>query len=134
VILRQLTGGDGQTVLVVEDEPAMREITRRLLARNGFQVLVAADGPAALATVASHPGPIDVLLTDVVMPQMQGREVADRVHALRPEVRLMFMSGYTAGLLGGQGVLEPGVHLLEKPFTESVLLAKLNEVLGAPPP
>jgi CheY-like chemotaxis protein len=66
------------------------------------------------------------------MPNMQGREVADRIRKLQPDVRVLFMSGYTAGLLGSQGVLEPGVHLLEKPFTESVLLAKLNEVLSAP--
>jgi PAS domain S-box-containing protein len=130
----QPAGGNGQTVLVVEDAAAMREVTSRLLARNGFKVLVAGDGPAALALLASQPGGIDVLLTDVIMPHMPGREVADQVRARQPGVRVLFMSGYTQGMLSTQGVLEPGVHLLEKPFTETVLLTKLNEVLGRPPP
>ncbi len=125
--------GTGQTVLIVEDEAALREVTRRLLCRNGYQVLAAPDGRAALDLAASHPG-LDVLLTDVIMPKMQGREVAERVRALQPATRVLYMSGYTEGLLGEQGVLEPGVQLIEKPFTESGLLSKLNEVLSAPAP
>jgi two-component system, cell cycle sensor histidine kinase and response regulator CckA len=132
VPLAEPAAGRGQTVLIVEDEAAMREVTRRLLDRNGYRVLAAPDGQAALDIVASHPGPIDVLLTDVVMPKMQGGQVAEQVRARVPGVRVLFMSGYTQGLLGSQGVLEPGVHLLEKPFTEPVLLRKLAEVLSAP--
>jgi len=126
--------GAGQTVLVVEDEAALREVTRRLLSRNGYQVLAAAGGQGALDLLASHRGLIDVLLTDVVMPRMQGREVAERVRALQPGARVLYMSGYTQGLLGEQGVLEPGVQLIEKPFTERGLLVRMNEVLSAPPP
>jgi PAS domain S-box-containing protein len=125
--------GAGQTVLVVEDEAALLEVTRRLLCRNGYHVLAASGGQAALELAASHPDGIDVLLTDVVMPKMQGREVAERVRALQPGARVLYMSGYTQGLLGEQGVLEPGVQLIEKPFTEQGLLAKLNEILSALP-
>ena len=126
--------GTGQTVLVVEDEGALRQVTRRLLSRNGYQVLAAAGGQAALDLLASHRGLIAVLLTDVVMPKMQGREVAERVRALQPDTRVLYMSGYTAGLLSEQGVLEPGVQLIEKPFTERGLLIKMNEILSTPPP
>jgi two-component system, cell cycle sensor histidine kinase and response regulator CckA len=125
-----LQRGHGETVLVVEDEPAMREVTRRILARNGYQVAAAASGHEAIQAVTTRLEHIDVLLTDVVMPQMQGRELAEKVCILRPGVRVVFMSGYTQGLLSQQGVLEPGVHLVEKPFTEAGLLLKISEILG----
>jgi signal transduction histidine kinase/CheY-like chemotaxis protein len=121
--------GHGETVLVVEDEPAMREVTRRILARNGYHVLAAGSGHDALQALTSQLEHIDLLLTDVVMPHMQGRELADKIRILRPGVRVVFMSGYTQGLLSQQGVLEPSVHLIEKPFTETTLLTKLHEVL-----
>jgi len=70
-----------------------------------------------------------VLLTDVIMPHMQGKELADKIRILQPNVRVVFMSGYTQGLLGAQGVLEPSVHLIEKPFSETTLLTKLREIL-----
>ena len=123
--------GHGQIVLVVEDEPAMREVTRRILDRNGYQVVAAASGAEALDVLASQVDHIDVLLTDVIMPRMQGKELADKIRILQPAARVVFMSGYTQGLLGAQGVLEPGVHLIEKPFSESTLLTKLHEILSA---
>ena len=122
--------GRGEVVLVVEDEAALREVTRRILARNGYEVLVASNGYQAINLATTGTQHLDVLLTDVVMPGMQGKEVAERVRRLRPEVRVLYMSGYTHGLLGVQGVLEPGVHLLEKPFSETSLLAKLHVVLA----
>jgi PAS domain S-box-containing protein len=122
--------GRGEVVLIVEDEAALREVTRRILARNGYEVLVASSGYQAINLATANAQRLDVLLTDVVMPGMQGKEVAERVRRLRPEVRVLYMSGYTHGLLGVQGVLEPGVHLIEKPFSESSLLAKLHVVLG----
>jgi two-component system, cell cycle sensor histidine kinase and response regulator CckA len=122
--------GHGQTILVVEDEPAMREVTHRILARNGYHVVAAASGHDALGVLASQLNQIDVLLTDVIMPQMQGRELADKILILQPATRVVFMSGYTQGLLSQQGVLEPGVHLIEKPFSEITLLNKLHEVLS----
>jgi PAS domain S-box-containing protein len=122
--------GRGEVVLVVEDEAALREVTRRILARNGYQVLVASNGYQAINLATASTQRLDVLLTDVVMPGMQGKEVAERIHRLRPEVRVLYMSGYTHGLLGVQGVLEQGVHLIEKPFSETSLLAKLHVVLS----
>jgi len=122
--------GRGEVVLVAEDETAMREVTRRILARNGYKVVAVANGSEALAAVSRQLEHIDVLLTDVIMPQMQGKDLADKVRILRPDVRVLFMSGYTQGLLSAQGVLEPGVHLIEKPFSEISLLTKLHEVLA----
>ena len=124
--------GSGQIVLVVEDEPAMREVTRRTLAENGYQVTAVAGGREALAALTHRLDHIDLLLTDVIMPQMQGKEVAANVLALHPDARVVFMSGYTQGLLSAQGVLEPGIHLIEKPFSEASLLTMLHEVLSAP--
>ena len=124
--------GHGQTVLVVEDASAMREVTRRILDRSGYHVVAAASGHEALDVLAGQLEHIDVLLTDVIMPRMQGKELADKVRVMQPASRVVFMSGYTQGLLGAQGVLEPGVHLIEKPFSESTLLTKLHEVLRAP--
>jgi two-component system cell cycle sensor histidine kinase/response regulator CckA len=127
----QLTqGGHGETVLVVEDEAAMREVTHRILASNGYQVITAVNGLDAIRVAASHPGDIDVLVTDVVMPKMFGQESAERIRALYPAVKVLFMSGYTHGVLDTQGVLEANVNLIEKPFTESSLLAKLHEVMS----
>ena len=126
----QAQQGQGETILVVEDEPAMREVSRRILARNGYRVIVAGNGREALDILAVQVDHIDVLLTDVIMPQMQGRELADKVRILQPAVRVVFMSGYTQGLLSQQGVLEPGVHLIEKPFSEKALLNKVHEILS----
>ncbi len=121
--------GHGETVLVVEDEPAMREVTRRILARNGYHVVAVASGHDALTALTRHLEHIDVLLTDVIMPHTQGSELADKIRILQPAVRVVFMSGYTQDLLASQGVLEPGVHLIEKPFSETTLLTKLRKIL-----
>jgi PAS domain S-box-containing protein len=121
--------GGGETVLVVEDEPAMREVTRRILGRNGYEVVLAESPLNALELAGNHDGPIDLLLTDVVMPKMLGKDVAERVRTLRPEVKVLFMSGYARPVLARGGTLEPGVTLLEKPFSELVLLAAVRQVL-----
>ena len=110
----------------------MREVTRRILAENGYQVTAVAGGKEALAALTHRLGHIDLLLTDVIMPQMQGKEVAAKILALHPRTRVVFMSGYTQGLLNSQGVLEADIHLIEKPFSEATLLTKLYEVLNAP--
>jgi CheY-like chemotaxis protein len=93
-------------------------------------VVAVASGQDALDVLASQLEHIDVLLADVIMPRMQGKEIADKIRILQPAARVVFMSGYTQALLGAQGVLEPGVHLIEKPFSESTLLTKLHEVLS----
>ncbi|HKS99565.1 MAG TPA: PAS domain S-box protein [Rugosimonospora sp.] len=120
----------GQTILLVEDEPDLREITRRMLCRHGFEVIAVPDGTEALRTVQEG-GHIDLLLTDVVMPHMLGKEVAQRVTALRPQTPVLFMSGYAQPVLASQGTLDPGVALVEKPFTEPQLLRMVYEALRA---
>jgi hypothetical protein len=120
----------GETVLVVEDEAALREVTERIFALNGYRVFTAANGAEALALVASYEGDIHLLVTDVVMPQMLGKEVAERVRDLRPDIEVLYMSGYAQPVLASQGRLEPGVTLVDKPFSEAALLAKAGQVLN----
>lgn len=122
--------GRGQTVLVAEDEPALREVTTRILRRGGYAVLSAADGVAALEVASGHDGPVHLLLTDVVMPGMLGRVLAERLLRLRPDTRVLFMSGYAQPVLTSNGILDPGVHLLEKPFTGADLLNAVAEQLS----
>jgi CheY-like chemotaxis protein len=105
----------------------------RILSRNGYSVISAAGGPEAIAAAAGHKGQIDLLLTDVVMPKVQGKELAELIRGTRPGLRVLFMSGYAQPLLGASRTLEPGVVLLEKPFTEPTLLALVRRVLEAQP-
>ena len=127
-------GSGSELVLVVEDEPALREVTRRILTRNGYRVITAADGSEAILATRSCRDHIDLLLTDVIMPGMQGKEVAQQVRKLQPDVAVLYMSGYTEGLLSAQGVLEPGINLIEKPFNEKSLLRKVRELIHARQP
>jgi CheY-like chemotaxis protein len=124
---------EGRTVLVVEDEDALREVTRRILGRCGYRVLTAAGGPEALALVQHLEHDIDLLITDVIMPTMLGKDVAAAIRASRPGIRVLYMSGYAYPVLTSQGTLDPGVHLLPKPFTEDALLDKVTEVLDPAP-
>jgi PAS domain S-box-containing protein len=117
------------TILVVEDADDLREITSLILTKNGYQVITAANGPAALEVVKNQAGKIDLLLTDVVMPIMQGPELVDRIAASHPEMRVLYMSGYAQPMLGDSGTLEEGVLLIEKPFTEPVLLDRVEHAL-----
>ncbi|GAA0919649.1 PAS domain S-box protein [Virgisporangium aurantiacum] len=121
--------GRGATVLVAEDEPALREVTQRILYRGGYQVLTASNGADALQLLLDHPGPIDLLLTDVIMPGMLGKDLADAVEAAQPGIKVVFMSGYAQPVLTSHGTLPPGVHLLEKPFTGRELLQALHQQL-----
>ncbi|HET6231882.1 MAG TPA: PAS domain S-box protein, partial [Longimicrobiaceae bacterium] len=118
-----------ETVLLVEDEPSVRSLARRILERSGYRVLTASDGPHALSLSAAHDGPVDLLVTDVVMPGMSGRELAERLVPARPDMRVLYMSGYTDDALLQHGVLQEGVAFLEKPFTPATLAAKAAEVL-----
>jgi two-component system, cell cycle sensor histidine kinase and response regulator CckA len=123
-------GGD-ETVLLVEDEPRVREITERLLVDLGYRVLPASLPSEALRIVARHEGQIDLLLTDVVMPEMSGRDLWERLSPERPEMRCLFVSGYTADILGARGIMPENVHFLAKPFSADALAAKIREALGA---
>jgi PAS domain S-box-containing protein len=120
----------GETVLVVEDEEALREVTRRIFSRNGYHVITAANGPEALGIATGHPGEIHLLVTDVVMPHMLGKEVAEKMRLIKPEIEVIFMSGYARPVLASQGRLDPGVALVEKPFSEADLLAMAGQVLN----
>jgi hypothetical protein len=116
-----------ETVLVVEDEEAMREVTRRILQKNGYTALVTGSGEEALQVMNERRGSIDLLLTDVVMPHMLGKEVAARLRAIEPEMRVLYMSGHAHPVLGP--ILDPGASMVEKPFSELSLLIKIREVL-----
>jgi len=118
----------GETVLLVEDEDAVRLACRRILERAGFQVVEASDGPQALVALADRP--IDLLLTDVIMPGgVTGRDLAEHLQAARPGLPVLYMSGYTADVIASRGILEPGVNMVEKPFSSSDLLGKVRELL-----
>jgi signal transduction histidine kinase len=120
----------GETILVVEDEEALREVTERIFSRNGYHVITAANGPEALAIARGHPGEIHLLATDVVMPQMLGKEVAEKMQEIKPGVAVLFMSGYARTVLAAQGSLDPNVALVEKPFSEAELLKQAGQVLN----
>jgi hypothetical protein len=125
------SGSTGETVLICEDEPAIQEVTRRILVRNGYRVILAVDGMDAIRLARTTEGPVDLLLTDVVMPQVLGRDVAEAVRAVRTDVKVLYMSGYARPAPAGTGTLEAGLSLLEKPFSEAVLLAAVREALDA---
>jgi nitrogen-specific signal transduction histidine kinase/CheY-like chemotaxis protein len=118
-----------ETILLVEDEPVVRKLAVRALAEQGYHILEAEDGPAALAEAQSHPGELHLLVTDVVMPGMNGKELAERLAADRPELRVLFISGYAEHAVARQGVLEEGIAFLSKPFDLSQLARTVREVL-----
>ncbi|MDE3117486.1 MAG: response regulator [Nitrospirota bacterium] len=122
-----------ETILLVEDEPAVRLLARETLEEAGFHVLEARQGEEALALAKRHRGRIHLLLTDVVMPELSGRELADQLMGLDPEMRVLFMSGYAASRVGREGVLQVGTAFLAKPFTPDALLRKVREALDQPP-
>jgi len=117
-----------QTVLLVEDVPSLRDLSKRLLERHGYTVLVAADADEALRLFAKNPS-IDVLLTDVVMPGASGPELTNQLMQQRPGLRVLYMSGYTEEAMAQHGVIGPGIAFLNKPFTSEALGAKIREVL-----
>ena len=123
-----------QTILLVEDEQMVRNLLREMLESCGYRVLAAEDGRDALSICESYQEPIHLLITDVVMPGMGGRELADRLAAVRPEVRVLYMSGYTDNVIVHRGVLDERMNFIQKPFTLEMLLPKVREILGEPGP
>ena len=122
--------GGSETVLLVEDEQDVRSLAYRLLRQQGYKVLVAANGVEALHIAREHSGEkIDLLLTDVVMPQMSGKELADQLKTSRPDVKILYTSGYTDDDIVHHGMLDPGTHFLQKPFSHKDLSRKVREVL-----
>ncbi|MES1178686.1 MAG: PAS domain S-box protein [Myxococcales bacterium] len=122
--------GRGETVLVAEDDPSVRTLVKNVLERNGYRVLVAEDGLAALELARGEKGRIDLLLSDVIMPGMNGRALRDALILLYPGLRVLFMSGYTGDVLTGLGGLDRDVSLVPKPFTPDTLLSGIRKVLG----
>jgi len=122
--------GRGETVLVVEDEEAIGNLVRTLLEKIGYGVLCANTPRSALDIAANHEGRIDLLITDVVMPEMNGRDLADRVKKLHPDIRVLYMSGYSANVIAHHGILEQGVFFIQKPFTNRELAERVRQALS----
>jgi PAS domain S-box-containing protein len=123
-----------ETVLLVEDEPAVRSFVARSLRQQGYQVLDASNGGEALMIAEQHPGTIHLLLTDVIMPRVSGKQLAERLRKLRKDLRVLYMSGYAEEIIAPHGVLEAGAAFIEKPLTSEALGRKVREVLDAPTP
>jgi PAS domain S-box-containing protein len=121
----------GETLLVVEDEAPVLDVASRILTQHGYRILAAHSGAEALELIGSHPGAIHLLLTDVVMPGLTGKDVAERVSKLRPEIRVLYMSGYPESVITSQGIIEQGIHLVSKPFRAPDLLDQVRAVLDA---
>jgi DNA-binding NtrC family response regulator len=118
-----------ETVLLVEDEAAVRDITAQTLSQYGYQVLTAENGDAALRVFRQHKGEIDLLITDVIMPLMGGKALAETLVKEKPGLKIMFISGYTDNSIVHHGVLEKDVEFLQKPYLRGELLNKVREVL-----
>ncbi|HPT17208.1 MAG TPA: ATP-binding protein, partial [Kiritimatiellia bacterium] len=123
-----------ETILLAEDDPALLKMTQMMLERIGYHVLPAPSPEEALRLARQNAGRIDLLMTDVVMPGMNGRHLSQTLLADQPGLKRLFMSGYTADVIARHGVLEPGVHFIAKPFTPAELAHKLREILGADSP
>ncbi|MBI5543216.1 MAG: PAS domain-containing protein, partial [Deltaproteobacteria bacterium] len=119
-----------ETVLVVEDEAWVRDLAARALKRLGYQVLQAANGSEAFVLASGHSGPIHLLMTDIVMPGINGRQLAERLKPLRPDMNVLYCSGYTEDVIVHHGAVEEGLHFLAKPYTPQSLARKVREVLG----
>lgn len=121
-----------ETILLVDDEEALRNVIGDLLGQLGYQVLSAGSGQEALRVAAGFSGRIDLLLTDVVMDDLPGPQLAEELLRSRPEIKVVYISGYADSSLAPDGVLQPGTVLVHKPFSFKILSAKLREVLDKP--
>ena len=123
-----VTGGS-ETILIAEDEPDLRELTRIFLQDYGYNVIHAGSAEQAIETAQVFTGPIHLLLTDVIMPGMSGRQLAEQILSKRPQTKIVYMTGYTDDMVVQHKVLEPGVQMLQKPFTRSDLAQKVRSAL-----
>ena len=124
--------GRGETVLVVEDDPAVMKVTTRMLKKLGYHVLTAETPSEAKNLAKEHAGTIDLIITDVVMPEMNGRDLASHLHTLYPSLKMLFMSGYTADVIAHRGMLGEGVNFIQKPFSMKILGEKVVKALFSP--
>jgi hypothetical protein len=123
--------GGSETVMLVEDEDALRHLDRQILMRYGYRVLHARSGPEALALAQAHPEPIDLLLTDVVLPLMSGRQLADELQRSQPGMKVLYMSGYTADEILRHGVSDASMAFIQKPMSPVALACKVRDVLDS---
>jgi DNA-binding NtrC family response regulator len=123
--------GGHETILLVEDEPSVLSLGKTLLERLGYRVLPANTPDGALQLARDHSGEIHLLMTDVVMPDMNGRDLAKKLLSQYPDMKRLFVSGYTANVIASHGILEDGVNFIQKPFNRHVLAVKLREILDA---
>ncbi len=130
---KKAAAGGTETILLVEDEPTILRMTRMMLERKGYSVLSAATPTEAVDKAKEHSGSIDLLMTDVVMPEMNGRDLSEQITDLYPDIRLLFMSGYTADVIAHQGILDDGVAFIQKPFSMADMTEKVREVLDMAP-
>jgi two-component system, cell cycle sensor histidine kinase and response regulator CckA len=128
---REIQTGGTETILLVEDEAAVRRVVTDMLLRLGYTILDAPDGRTAQKFVMEYEKPIQLLLTDVVMPEVSGRELARRLRTVRHDLKVLFMSGYADDAIIRQGILDPGAAYLQKPFTPDALAGKIRELLDA---
>jgi CheY-like chemotaxis protein len=128
-VARAAAGGT-ETVLLVEDEESVRQLVRETLTTKGYSVVEAENGEAGLAAATNHKGKIDLVITDVVMPGMGGRELVHQLSLARPETKVLYLSGYTEDAIVSEGTIEKGTAFLQKPFTLQALSRKVREVLG----
>jgi CheY-like chemotaxis protein len=117
--------------LVAEDDAGIRKLARLIFESLGYRVLEASDGQEALALAQQHTGPLQLLVTDIIMPRVGGRELAERLRALRPALRILYLSGYSDETLDHQGLPGEGLAFLQKPFTPMTLARRVREVLEA---
>lgn len=127
-------GGGSETVLLAEDDQAVRQLVQKVLQRGGYTVLEAVDGDQAIQLCRNHPGQIHLLITDVVMPRMSGMDLARQIRALRPDLRVLFVSGYTESGVRRRGVPDPTMIVLQKPFEPEALLRRVRDLLGGSSP
>jgi CheY-like chemotaxis protein len=118
-----------ETILLVEDEKIVRDLSRKILERQGYVVLIARDGHEALSICSDYPNQIDLLLTDLIMPDISGKKLSEQIKELRSDIKILFMSGYNEEVIDQHGVLKEGVNFIHKPFTVEGLANKVYEIL-----
>jgi signal transduction histidine kinase/ActR/RegA family two-component response regulator len=121
-----------ESILLVEDDEMLLRLQKLMLEESGYTVLAAATTDLAISLAREHPGPIQLMISDVVMPSMNGKQLSEKLRDLRPEMKTLFVSGYTADIISDNGVIEEGVHFLQKPFSIEALTAKVRDVLDSP--
>jgi CheY-like chemotaxis protein len=131
-VVEPITLKGTETILLVEDQDEVRRVAQEILVRHGYHVFAAQNAGEALLTCERHPRTIHLLLTDVIMPQMNGRELAERLAKVRPEMKVLYMSGYTDRAVINHGILDSGIAYVQKPLVPELLARRVREVLDAP--